>query len=68
MTWYFEQATFDGRWTPCTSENQPTEKRADGTSVRIRPDSIREINRGHEGLTLDQLFERYSQDGRFRNI
>jgi hypothetical protein len=65
--WYFEQRTFDGRWTPCTSPVRPEERNADGRRLTLR--AITEVTPPeYHDLTLDQMWELYSPDGRFQAV
>lgn len=72
MKWYWEQATFGGGWAPVSGPDKPSIKttngvariaRGEGLGPRVR--AVTEIPADHHHLTLGQLFEVYSPDGRF---
>jgi hypothetical protein len=63
MTWYFEQRSPLGRWTPCSQEDEPQEITASGRKIVIR--AKREIEPCFAKLTLRQLEAVYSPDGPF---
>ncbi len=66
--WYFEQAGMDGTWQPVTAAAKPITKhgrmvKSVGVGSRIR--AIREVPEHLHHLTLDQLRELFSPDGKF---
>jgi len=60
---YFEQVKFDGTFSPCTSPDKPTEKRAEGGKRNIR--GVKLVHTGHHHLNLNQLQNSYGADGKF---
>lgn len=68
---YYEQATFSGKWTPVTAASAPAvhkgrEKLLTGVGKRIRPGSVCEVHRDHEGYSLKALWNYYSLDGNLK--
>lgn len=61
--YYFEKVSFDGTYSPCTSDTEPTLKKGQGGRPSIR--AVKLVNRGHHRLTLDDLKNCYGQDGKF---
>ncbi|GGE30317.1 hypothetical protein GCM10011360_17930 [Primorskyibacter flagellatus] len=71
---YHEQARFDGEWISVKCNGRPETKKingvlrlknSDGLGPRLRFEPI-EVARGHADLSLDQLRQCYSPDGKFR--
>lgn len=66
---YYEQASVGGQWEPVKSPTEPEVRngrqvRNDSTGPKIR--AVQRINQGHERMTLNQLRDCYSPDGKFR--
>lgn len=66
--WFFEQAGTDGTWQPATAADRPATKhgrmvRNGGTGPRVR--AITEVPKYLRHLTLDQMREIFSPDGKF---
>ncbi|OAN76679.1 hypothetical protein A8B82_14870 [Sulfitobacter sp. EhC04] len=63
--WFVEERNPFGGWSPATfSGEKPTEKQVGGRRKEFRNDPER-VHPGHRDLTLPQLFEVYSPDGKF---
>ena len=67
--YYYEQATFDGRWIPVWAAEAPNIKkgrlvRADATGPLVR--GLKPVPEGLENLTLFQLQAVLSPDGGLR--
>lgn len=67
--YYYEHATFDGRWTPVWAAEAPKIKkgrlvRVDTTGPLVR--GLKPVPEGLENLTLFQLQAVLSPDGAFR--
>ena len=71
MLFYSEEARFDGKWMPQTSTEPPVVKKSSGINRTLYGGRrIRAINKVREclqHLTLGQLRECYSPDGKFYN-
>lgn len=75
MSFYYETKNSRGEWSPVKVADKPEVttkngreyiKRVEGVGPEIR--AVREIPHYHEHLTLGQLYETLSPDGRFRNV
>ncbi|OAN71530.1 hypothetical protein A8B82_04410 [Sulfitobacter sp. EhC04] len=63
--WFVEERNPFGQWSPATYHGEkPTEKQIGGRRREFRRDP-REVNVGHHYLSLSDLAENYSPDGRF---
>lgn len=65
MLWFWEVRTPLGRWTPQTSTERPSAVTSDGHRPKMRAISL--VAPSLEKLTLNQLREVYSPDGKFFN-
>lgn len=66
MFYFEERMPPVGVWSPCTAPEPPTERTSCGTRRHIR--AVREVPASVEHLTLAQLHEIISPDGRFKAI
>lgn len=62
---YFEEKKL-GRWRPRTMPDRPSERGPEGEKREMR--AVAEVMPQLRHLTLDQLREVYSPDGRFQNV
>lgn len=63
--WFVEERNPFGGWSPATYHGEkPAEKQIGGRRKEFRNDPEL-VNEGHRDLTLPQLFEVYSPDGKF---
>ena len=66
MTCYYEQASFDGSWSPCTQPDKPSISKgrlqlSGGLGPRVR--GVTEVPEFFHHLTLDQLEAVLGPDG-----
>lgn len=66
--YYYEEASMRGKWKPVTAPLPPRIRNGrvrfvDSIGPRVR--ALKKIDPGHRHLTLDQLRECYSPDGKF---
>ena len=64
MAFYAEERGFNGKWRPVRYDHKVAEVQAKNGKRGRR--CVTEIPADHAHLTLGQLFECYSRDGRFQ--
>lgn len=68
---YLEEMAFNGNWKPRTACYAPVTKTMCGIERTLnglrRVRAVRKLVKGHERLSLSQLQQCYSPDGKFRH-
>ena len=66
MTWFAEQRNIFGKWVPIKTAERPDLKKAGARQPEVK--NVTEIPADYEHLTLAQLFNVLSPDGRFYGV
>lgn len=63
--YFYEQKVWNGSWSPRVSADYPRDKTPEGAKVKIR--NVVAVPKYLSHLTVSQLCECFSEDGRFRS-